>query len=268
MFFVINLDIMEKYSFIFIKGLQNMGHKVVFLDTETTGLDPRQGHRLTEIGCVELVNRQLTGATFQSYINPERELDARAAEITGLTWTFLKDKPLFKTMAEEFLAFIEGAELIIHNAPFDLGFLNHELTKIQYPHLPLQDHYTVIDTLVLAKKRHPGHRYYNLDALCQRYGVDNTHREKHGALLDAEILAEVYLKMTSGQVSLGFEPGEQEESRFPATVIQASVPSLNINSIQTTQSFTQNQRQLKIVYATQEEILTHEARLSKLLNKE
>ena len=240
---------------------------MVVLDTETTGLDPNQGHRLTEIGCVELINRQLTGVTFQSYFNPERELDVRAAEITGLTRDFLSDKPLFKTLAHEFLNFIEGAELIIHNAPFDLKFLNKELSLIQYPHLPLQDHFAVTDTLVLAKKRHPGHRYYNLDALCQRYGIDNSHREKHGALLDADILAEVYLKMTSGQVSLGFEQGEQEDSSIVAKTLIQSISALTTNASQAAQALTQNQRQLKIVYATPDEIAAHEARLSKLIDK-
>jgi DNA polymerase-3 subunit epsilon len=245
-----------------------MVSRMVVLDTETTGLEPSQGHRLIEIGCVELINRQLTGVTFQSYFNPERELDIRAAEITGLTRDFLSDKPLFKTLADQFLSFIEGAELVIHNAPFDLKFLNKELSLIQYPHLPLQDHFSVTDTLVLAKKRHPGHRYYNLDALCQRYGIDNSHREKHGALLDADILAEVYLKMTSGQVSLGFEQGEQEDGSVVAkTVIQSSISALPINASQVERTLTQNQRQLKIVYATPNEIAVHEARLSKLIDK-
>lgn len=238
-----------------------MAHRMCVLDTETTGLDPKQGHRVTEIGCVELIDRQLTGVTFQSYFNPERELDARAAEITGMTRAFLSDKPLFGALASEFLRFIEGAELIIHNAPFDLGFLNRELSLVQYPRLPLQEHFVITDTLVLAKKRHPGHRYYNLDALCQRYGVDNTHRDRHGALLDAEILAQVYLKMTSGQVSLGFEAGEQ-------ATIQASIFSSSTNASQAAQSPVGNQHPLKIVYATEAEVAVHEARLSKLLSEE
>jgi DNA polymerase-3 subunit epsilon len=242
---------------------------MVCLDTETTGLDPKKGHRLTEIGCVELIDRQLTGVTFQSYLNPERELDERAAEITGFTRAFLSDKPLFKNVADAFLNFIEGAELIIHNAPFDLGFLNHELSLIQYSHLPLQENFTVTDTLVLAKKRHPGHRYYNLDALCQRYDIDNTHREKHGALLDAEILAQVYLKMTSGQVSLGFEAEESDhvmagvlEERSYSTASSFTKPLL-----QPEEAAIPNRQKLKIIYATQEEIAAHDARLSKILQK-
>ncbi len=246
-----------------------MNKRSVFLDTETTGLDPKKGHRLTEIGCVELIDRQLTGVTFQSYLNPERELDERAAEITGLTRDFLNDKPLFKNLADAFLNFIEGAELIIHNAPFDLGFLNHELSLIQHARLPLQAHFTVTDTLVLAKKKHPGHRYYNLDALCQRYGIDNTHREKHGALLDAEILAQVYLKMTAGQVSLGFETTEVADDMMGGKkeVGRPTVSGFTAQMLQPEKNLTQNQQKLKIIYATQEEIAAHDARLSKILQK-
>jgi DNA polymerase-3 subunit epsilon len=240
-----------------------MAHRCVILDTETTGLDPRQGHRLTEIGCVELIDRKLTGVTFQSYFNPERELDAKAAEITGLSLDFLSDKPLFKTMASEFLAFIQGAELIIHNAPFDLGFLNYELSILNYPQLPLQNYHPVIDTLVLAKKRHPGHRYYNLDALCQRYGVENGHREKHGALLDAEILAEVYLKMTAGQVALGFDSDEQASNSIMNNRISVGNHAMS-QSMNVSTSFIQGQEDLKVIYATPEEVALHELRMRKL----
>lgn len=173
----------------------------VVLDTETTGLEWTQDHRIIEIGCVELVNRRLTGHSFHRYVNPEREIDAGAMEVHGITQEDLEDKPTFSSVVDEFLAFVKGAELIIHNAPFDLGFINHEFTRIQRTELVFGTDYPVIDTLVLARQLHPGQRN-SLDALCKRYGVDNTQRTLHGALLDAEILADVYLLMTGGQTNL------------------------------------------------------------------
>jgi len=175
----------------------------IVLDTETTGLDPRE-HRLTELGAVEIINRKLTGREYQTYLNPEREVEARASEITGLTWAMLKDKPKFKDKAQEFLDFIEGAELIIHNASFDLGFLTAELTRIKHPKANIEAHWAVIDTLRMARQMHPGQKN-SLDALCKRYYIDNSHREHHGALLDSVILSKVYLAMTSGQTSLALE---------------------------------------------------------------
>lgn len=172
----------------------------VVLDTETTGLEPSQGHRIIEIGCVELVNRRLTGRHYHQYINPERDIDAGAMEVHGITNESLADKPVFAAVAEEFLDFIRDAELIIHNAPFDVGFIDHELGLLQYPDTVGQC-CSVIDTLVMARQKHPGQRN-SLDALCQRYGVDNSQRDLHGALLDAEILADVYLLMTGGQIGL------------------------------------------------------------------
>jgi DNA polymerase-3 subunit epsilon len=176
----------------------------VVLDTETTGLEPAQGHRIIEIGCVELINRRLTGNRYHQYLQPDREIDAAAVEIHGITNEFLADKPRFGEVAADFLAFIRGAELIIHNAPFDVGFLNHELNLLGQGHGALGDYCTVLDTLEHARRLHPGQRN-NLDALCKRYGIDNSQRELHGALLDAEILADVYLAMTGGQVSLSLE---------------------------------------------------------------
>jgi len=172
----------------------------IVLDTETTGLEASQGHRIIEIGCVELVNRKLTGNHFHQYIKPEREIDQGAIEVHGITNEFLDDKPLFARIAADFVEFIRGAELIIHNAPFDLGFLDAELQRIpgQYP--AVRDMCAVVDTLVMARAKHPGQRN-NLDALCQRYDVDNSQRDLHGALLDAEILADVYLAMTGGQTT-------------------------------------------------------------------
>lgn len=175
----------------------------IVLDTETTGLNPRTGDRVIEIGCVEIKNRMLTGNNFHRYINPERDSDEAALAVHGLTTEFLSDKPKFADIAEELRAYIQGAELIIHNAPFDLGFLNHEFKLLGLP--PFVDHGSgVIDTLVSAKELHPGKRN-SLDALCDRYGVSNAHRKLHGALLDAELLAEVYLAMTRGQNSLSME---------------------------------------------------------------
>jgi len=175
----------------------------IFLDTETTGLSPSDGHRLTEIGCIEMINRRFTGKRFQTYLNPEREIEKAATEITGLTLDFLRDKPKFLEVAEEFLAFINmpGTELIIHNAPFDLGFLNHELTLINHTWRPIENYLNVIDTLVMARRMHPG-QHNNLDALCRRYRIDNTGRDYHGALLDADLLSRVYLNMTAGQTSM------------------------------------------------------------------
>lgn len=172
----------------------------IILDTETTGLDPRNGDRIVEVGCVELVNRKLTGNNFHRYVNPERESDPRALEVHGLTTEFLSDKPKFADIAEELLAYVQGAELIIHNAPFDLGFLEAEYQKVNQPGFVTQVS-GVIDTLVKAKELNPGKRN-SLDALCERFGISNAHRQLHGALLDAELLADVYLAMSRGQNSL------------------------------------------------------------------
>ncbi|MDY0964228.1 DNA polymerase III subunit epsilon [Massilia sp. CFBP9026] len=172
----------------------------IVLDTETTGLNPRTGDRVIEVGCVEIFNRKLTGNNFHRYINPERESDEAALAVHGLTTEFLSDKPKFHEIAEELREFVQGAEVIIHNAPFDLGFLNHEFTRIGMR--PFVEHCNgVIDTLVNAKELHPGKRN-SLDALCDRYEISNAHRKLHGALLDSELLADVYLAMTRGQNSL------------------------------------------------------------------
>jgi DNA polymerase-3 subunit epsilon len=172
----------------------------IVLDTETTGLEVSQGHRIIEIGCVELDNRRLTGNHYHQYINPQREIDQGAIEVHGITNEFLADKPLFEHVASDFIEFISGAELIIHNAPFDLGFLDAELQRQGGRPGTVSDLCTVVDTLVMARRKHPGQRN-NLDALCQRYDVDNSQRDLHGALLDAEILADVYLSMTGGQTT-------------------------------------------------------------------
>jgi DNA polymerase-3 subunit epsilon len=172
----------------------------VVLDTETTGLEPSEGHNIIEIGCVELVNRRLTGRTYHQYVKPDREVEAEAISVHGITNEYLADKPKFAEISDEFLAFIRGADLVIHNAAFDVGFIDKELERNGYKER-VADLCTVTDSLLLARKKHPGQKN-NLDALCRRYGIDNSHRELHGALLDSEILADVYLMLTGGQTSM------------------------------------------------------------------
>ncbi len=200
----------------------------IVLDTETTGLDPKQGHRIIEIGALELIDRQLTGQQFHVYINPEREIEAGALEVHGISKDFLSDKPRFAEIVDDLVNFVRGAELVIHNAPFDVGFIENELAVAGYEHTSVGEFATVLDTLELAKDLHPGLRN-NLDALCKRYGVDNSSRSLHGALLDAEILADVYLTMTGGQTDLGLslesavhedDDGEDcEELKHPPLIV-------------------------------------------------
>lgn len=175
----------------------------VVLDTETTGLEWKQGNRIVEIGCVELFERRPTGNTYHCYINPERDFELGAQEVTGLSLDRLKEEPKFAEIADEFLKFIRDAELIIHNASFDVGFIDYELSLLGQHFGRVSDYATVEDTLMMARQRYPGQRN-SLDALCKRLGVDNSHRQLHGALLDAQLLADVYLAMTSGQSELGF----------------------------------------------------------------
>lgn len=209
----------------------------IILDTETTGIDPKQGHRIIEIGCVELVDRKLTHQHFHQYIHPEREVEQEAIDVHGITNEFLKDKPVFGEVVEAFMHFVSGAELIIHNAPFDVGFINHELSQLPKNSWgKLEDHCKITDTLKMARKTYPGQRN-SLDALCKRLGVDNSGRTLHGALLDSEILADVYLMMTGGQVtlSLASESSEQKQNfirqsldkRAPLRVIQANQHELS-----------------------------------------
>ncbi len=193
----------------------------IVLDTETTGLEWKKGNRVVEIGCVELLERRPTGRTFHCYLNPDREFEPGAQEVTGLTLEFLADKPRFAEVVDEFLAFIDGAELIIHNASFDVGFLDAELARLAgYGNLLARC--TVEDSLLLARQRFPGQRN-SLDALCKRLGVDNSQRQLHGALLDAQILAEVYLALTSGQGEMGFGEGASAGTAEQATLVQRPV---------------------------------------------
>ncbi len=173
----------------------------IVLDTETTGLSPQQGHRIIEIGCVELLNRQLTGDSRHWYIDPERDIDAGAQKVHGITRQSLQGKPKFSAIVQDLLNYIQDAELVIHNAPFDIGFLDHELRLAGKQYGQISDYATVLDTLLLARAQHPGQRN-SLDALCVRYQVDLSKRERHGALLDSELLAQVYLLMTGGQTQL------------------------------------------------------------------
>jgi DNA polymerase-3 subunit epsilon len=217
----------------------------VVLDTETTGLNPQEGHRIIEIGCVELVNRRLTQNRFHVYINPDRTIDQGAIEVHGITNEFLEDKPRFEDIAEDFIAFIRGAELIIHNAPFDVGFINHEFSRLNNETGNVADYSGVFDTLTYARKKHPGQRN-SLDALCKRYGIDNSHRDLHGALLDAEILADVFLVMTGGQFSLLDEDlAEQEE-----------VGMNRVYSVLATE-----RPALKVIRCNEEELQAHQQRL-------
>jgi DNA polymerase III subunit epsilon len=201
----------------------------IVLDTETTGLNARSGDRIIEIGCVELINRQLTGNNFHHYVNPERDSEEGALAVHGLTTEFLSDKPKFVEIVDEFRDYIQGAQVIIHNAPFDVGFLDEELKRVGMP--VFKEHISeIVDTLVQAKEMHPGKRN-SLDALCDRYGISNAHRALHGALLDAELLAEVYLAMTRGQNSLtmDLEPETTGEGAVLEVVAIAEVILLSAN---------------------------------------
>jgi DNA polymerase-3 subunit epsilon len=226
------------------------------LDTETTGLDPAQGNRVIEIGCVEIVGRKLTGRHYHQYINPERDSEEGALVVHGITTEFLSDKPLFAQVAESFLAFVAGAELVIHNAPFDCAFLNSELSRVYGDGFSIASRCAITDTLVMAKERHPGQRN-NLDALCKRYDVDNSQRELHGALLDAEILADVYLVMTGGQVSL--LSGFQADS---GTRAAGSIRDANIRRVDPLLA-----ARLPVLSATTEEVAAHEERLALIRKK-
>jgi len=214
------------------------------LDTETTGLEPSQGHRIIEIGVVEMIDRRLTGNNFHIYLQPDREIDAGAIEVHGITNEFLADKPRFEDVADELSDYLRGAEVIIHNAPFDVGFIDAEYQRLEND-VTMASLCDVVDTLVMAREMHPGQRN-SLDALCGRYDVDNKHRTKHGALLDSEILADVYLAMTGGQKSLGWEADDDKEGDANTK----GVRRINREGLS-----------LKVVKANSEELVAHEERL-------
>jgi len=217
----------------------------IVLDTETTGLEPKEGHRIIEIGCVEMVDRKLSGNNFHQYLQPDREIDAGAIEVHGITNEFLVDKPRFEDIVDDFASYVKGAELVIHNAPFDVGFINHELRLCKYGK-QVSDLCSVLDTLSMAHQMHAGQKN-NLDALCKRSEIDNTHRELHGALLDAEILADVYLAMTGGQVtlSLGGDTG-------------AATGGGQVEQIR---RIAEDRPRLRVIRADSEETAQHQARL-------
>ena len=219
----------------------------IVLDTETTGLETAHGHRIIEIGCVELVNRRLTGNHYHQYIQPEREIDEGALQVHGITPEFLADKPRFADISAAFLDYIGDSELIIHNAEFDIGFLNYELRMVLGESFDITHEREVQDTLTEARRLHPGLRN-NLDALCKRYGVDNSSRQLHGALLDAEILADVYLAMTGGQSSLSLDS-------------QAEAGRLNSHTIKRVDS---DRPHLVVIQSTDEELQEHHAYLEKI----
>ncbi len=195
----------------------------IIIDTETTGLDPKQGHRIIELAALEIADRRATGRTVHFRIDPEREIDAGATEVHGMTWDDLKDKPKFAEVAAEFIAFASGAEWIIHNAPFDIGFLDAELERASLPACA-ELHSSVVDTLALAREMFPGKRN-SLDALCERFGVDNAHRSVHGALLDAQLLADVYLTMTRGQESLTIDMAPPPRAAIAVGIASAGPPA-------------------------------------------
>ncbi|WP_053980269.1 DNA polymerase III subunit epsilon [Marinagarivorans algicola] len=218
----------------------------IVLDTETTGLEPKLGHRIIEIGCVELINRKLTGRHYHQYINPEREIDEGAMAVHGITNEFVAAKPVFAAIVDEFREFIRGAELVIHNAPFDVGFMDNEFALLNQGLAATADICSVLDTLAMARNKHPGQKN-NLDALCKRYGVDNSSRDLHGALLDAEILADVYLLMTGGQRTLALS--ESEESDGGGV------------KVETIQRLSSERQPLPIIMASDAELKLHEAKL-------
>lgn len=226
----------------------------IALDTETTGLSPAQGHRVIEIGCIEMIDRRFTGREYHVFIHPDREIDEAAQRVHGISLDDLETAPRFPEIADEFLAFVAEAELVIHNADFDVGFLEHELKLMGHPQPKMTEHSTVLDTLSLARKLHPGQRN-SLDALCKRYEVDASKRDVHGALIDSDLLARVYLAMTGGQTALSLDAeatdaqGEQTRAALSGAEAKAA-PDLN----------------LVVIRATAEEAAAHDALLEKIAN--
>lgn len=226
-----------------------MAKRQIILDTETTGINPQEGHRVIEIGCVEMINRRLTGNNFHVYLNPDRLIEEEAIRIHGITNEFVADKQRFRDIAADFFRYVEGAELVIHNAAFDVGFINHEFKLLSQPLPPVDSVCAILDTLALARDLHPGQKN-NLDALCRRYDINNTHRTFHGALLDAEILADVYLAMTGGQVSLNLshqQHGEQQDGQQQVGLVR--------------------RKALRVISATEDELAAHDKRLDLVQKK-
>jgi len=224
----------------------------IALDTETTGLSTAQGHRIIEIGCVELVNRRVTGREYHRFLNPDRDIDEGAERVHGISRVDLETQPRFHEIADELLEFVSGAELVIHNAEFDVGFIEHELTLMKHPQPAIRKHATVLDTLALARKLHPGQRN-SLDALCKRYEVDASQRDVHGALIDAELLARVYLAMTGGQTLLSLD--DDDAARAAPTPRQSRAGA---------RSHSHEYLDLIVIHAADDEAAAHEAMLEKL----
>ncbi len=221
----------------------------IILDTETTGLMPEKGHRIIEIACLEMINRRITGSTFHRYTNPQRDIEQEAIAVHGITVDLLKDKPLFREIIDEFIQYIDGAELIIHNAPFDINFLNHEFNWAGKRYKNIENYCSVFDTLSYARRKHPG-QHNSLDALCRRYHVDNTNRELHSAVLDAELLAHVYLLMTGGQGKL----------------FQGDTTTQTASETQSTVKRLDSQRsRLPVTYASELELMVHQEFLKQLI---
>ena len=220
----------------------------IVLDTETTGLATSQGHRIIEIGCIEIVNRRFTGREYHSFLNPERDIDEGAEAVHGMSRADLESQPRFSDIADEFLEFIKNGELVIHNAEFDVGFLEYELRLMKHPRAKISEHATVLDTLSIARKLHPGQRN-SLDALCKRYDVDASRRNVHGALIDAELLARVYLAMTGGQAALSLDQ-EGATTETGTTKLDSQAPRSELN--------------LVVIRANEEENAAHEALLDKM----
>lgn len=225
-----------------------VNNRQIVLDTETTGLEPSQGHKIIEIGCVEMINRRLTGNNYHQYLQPDREIDEGAQAVHGISNEFLADKPRFSDVVKDFIEYLDGAELIIHNAPFDVGFINHEFKLIGDEYGNVSTYCSVIDTLVMARKMRPGKKN-NLDILCKEYQVNNAHRELHGALLDAELLAEVYLHMTGGQSALSLE---SDDTRAAGSGTMSA------------KTLSADRRPIKIIQASDEELQAHQAIIEKM----
>ena len=232
----------------------------IALDTETTGLSTAQGHRIIEIGAIEMINRRITGREFHRFLNPERDIDEGAEAVHGISRAQLENEPYFQEIADEFLEFISGAELVIHNADFDVGFLDHELRLMQHPQPQISDHCEILDTLKVAREMHPGQRN-SLDALCKRYEVDASKRDVHGALIDSELLARVYLAMTGGQSSLMLD---EEETKVDVGARLAGDGRDGSPASRLPQADSRKRAPTVVIEPTKEEVAAHDAMLEKI----
>jgi len=231
-----------------VNSEKQINNRQIVLDTETTGLEPSQGHKIIEIGCVEMINRRLTGNNYHQYLQPDREIDEGAQAVHGISNESLADKPRFSDIVKDFIEYLDGAELIIHNAPFDVGFIDHEFKLAGAEYGKVSTYCSVIDTLVMARKIRPGKKN-NLDVLCKEYQVNNAHRELHGALLDAELLSEVYLRMTGGQSTLSLDSEDMSNAQA---------------GISTVKKLSTDRKPIKIIKASDDELQAHQAIVEKM----